>query len=105
MGRIVIVGYRPKQGKEGQLLQLIDEHLPILRTQHLVTDRKPVVMRAADGTVIEIFEWKSAQAINDAHTNPVVQELWNRFSMVCDYTIPVDIDEFQVLFSEFEPIN
>jgi hypothetical protein len=105
MGRIVIVAYRPKKGKEEQLLKLIHEHLPILKTQDMVTDRKPVVMKAADGTVIEIFEWKSAKAIEDAHSNAVVQALWMRFNEVCDYDIPVNVREFHDMFSGFEPIN
>lgn len=105
MGRITIAVYRPKKGKEQQLLKLIEEHMPVLQSQQLITDRRPVVMQAADKTVIEVFEWKSRKAIDESHTNPEVQKLWNRFSEVCDYEIPVNVKEFQGLFSEFEPIN
>ena len=62
-------------------------------------------MRAADGSIVEVFEWKSADAIKEAHQNEVVQELWERFSQVCDYEIPVNVKEFQGLFSEFEVLN
>jgi hypothetical protein len=105
MGRIVIAAYHPKRGKEEQLLELIHEHLPILKSQGMVTDRKPVVMKAANGTILQIFEWISAKAIDDAHSNPVVQDLWNRFNEVCDYATPVNIKEFHDLFPAFEPIN
>jgi hypothetical protein len=105
MSRGVIVIYRPKKGKDAALLQLVNDHMSILKTQNLVTDRAPFIMKAADGSIIEVFEWKSADAIKQAHQNKVVQELWERFSQVCDYEIPVNIKEFQGLFSEFEVLN
>ncbi|HET6543844.1 MAG TPA: hypothetical protein VFG46_25335 [Chryseolinea sp.] len=105
MSRGVIVIYRPKKGKDAALLQLVNDHMSILKTQNLVTDRAPIIMKAADGSIIEVFEWKSADAIKQAHQNKVVQELWERFSQVCEYEIPVNIKEFQALFSEFEVLN
>lgn len=105
MSRTVIVIYRPKKGKEQQLLQLVKGHLPILHAENLVTDRKPMVMRAADGAIVEVFEWKSADAIKQAHNNRAVQQLWEKFSQVCDYEKPINVKEFQELFSEFETID
>jgi len=105
MSRGVIVIYRPKKGKDAALLQLVNDHMSILKTQNLVTDRAPIIMKAADGSIIEVFEWKSADAIKQAHQNKVVRELWERFSQVCEYEIPVNIKEFQALFSEFEVLN
>jgi hypothetical protein len=60
MGKFVIVAYRPRPGKEQELLQLTREHLPILRSEGLATDRPSYVMKSADGTIVEVFEWKSA---------------------------------------------
>ncbi|MFZ6013049.1 MAG: hypothetical protein ACOYXT_22090, partial [Bacteroidota bacterium] len=91
MGKVVIVVYKPKKGKENLLLDVVRDHLPVLRAQGLVTDRKPIVARAADGAIIEVFEWKSADAIDKAHSNPEVQRLWGRFSEACDYTRPIDV--------------
>jgi hypothetical protein len=106
MERVVIALYRPKKGKEKELKKLVvEQHLKILREQQLVTDRKPVIMQAADNTIVEVFEWKSKKAIEEAHSNPAVQKLWEQFSEVCDYEVPVNVKEFQSLFSEFEPVN
>ena len=105
MSRGVIVIYRPRRGKDTALLQMVKDHLPILRTQDLVTDRAPIIMKAADGSIIEVFEWKSPDAIKEAHQNKVVLALWERFSEVCDYEIPVNVKEFHGLFSEFEILN
>jgi hypothetical protein len=70
----------------------------------LVADRASIVMRAADGTIIEIFEWVSKEAIAGAHSNPVVLALWKRFEEVCTYEIPSNVAEFQNMFSHFEPV-
>lgn len=105
MSRIVIVAYRPFPGKEDALKELLTDHVPILKKEDLVTDRAPVIMRAADGAFVEIFEWRSAEAIENAHNNAAVQDLWQRFSEVCEYEIPMNVAEFSNMFSEFEAIN
>jgi hypothetical protein len=61
-------------------------------------------MRAADGTIVEIFEWKSQEAIASAHRNPVVGELWRQFGEVCTYEILSGIEEFRNLFAHFEAV-
>lgn len=104
MGRIVIVGYRPKPGKAEELRALTREHVGILRTEGLATDRPALAMEAKDGTVIEVFEWTSKEAINSAHSNPRVLELWARYAAVCDYVPVGTLDEAGQLFAEFTPI-
>ena len=55
-GVIVIVAYRPKPGKKTKLLELVRNRVPTLRREDLVTDREPTIMRARDGTIIEVSE-------------------------------------------------
>ncbi|HTB14503.1 MAG TPA: hypothetical protein VK752_23190 [Bryobacteraceae bacterium] len=105
MGSISVACYRPKPGCEQELLELVRNHLPPLRSEGLVTDRASIVMRAADGTIVEIFEWVSQEAIAGAHRNPAVIALWARFEKVCTYEKPASLPEFQALFAHFEPIG
>lgn len=105
MGKGVIVIYRPKTGKDEDVLHLIREHLSLLRSQGLATERAPIVMKSGNGCFVEIFEWLSADAIQRAHTNRVVLKFWERLEAVCDYDIPVNVPEFHQLFSEFEVID
>ena len=105
MGKFVIVAYRPRPGKEQELLQLTREHLPILRSQGLATDRPSYVMRSTDGTIIEVFEWTSAEAIAMAHENPVWQAMCGRFSEACDYLRLEDLRESKNMFAEFDPVD
>ena len=101
--RIVIVAYKPKAGKAEALHQLMKEHLSILKSQNFVTDRASIIMEAKDGTIIEVFEWKSKSAIEQAHTNPIVLKMWEKFTEACEY-IPVgQVEETAKLFSEFTP--
>ncbi len=103
--RIVIVGYKPKIGKEEMLKSLMREHLSTLQKLHLATDRNSIMMEAEDGTIIEVFEWKSKAAIESAHTNPEVLKMWAKYAECCDY-IPVgNVAEIANLFSEFTPFS
>ena len=104
MGRSVIVAYRPKPGKERELLAAVEKHLDVLRSEDLVTDRPAHVMRAADGTVLEVFEWHSSEAIARAHSSPGVQALWREFGEACDYVPLASVAETQQLFAEFESV-
>jgi hypothetical protein len=91
---VVIVAYRLKPGRESETL----------RKEGLVTDRAPTMMRARDGTIIEVSEWKSQEAIDAAHKNPNVLAMWNRFFEVCD-CIPLNtLPESAEMFAGFEPI-
>lgn len=80
-------------------------HLPRLKLEGLVTDRESIIMEAADGTIIEVFEWLSAEAIANAHNNPVVQEMWSEYSVVCDYVPLNTLVEAGNMFATFSPLN
>jgi quinol monooxygenase YgiN len=104
-GVIVIVAYRPKPGKENELLELVQSRVPILRQEGLVTDRQPAIMRARDGTIIEVSEWKSRDAIDAAHQNPNVLAMWNKFFAICDCVPLNSLVEAKEMFAGFEPIS
>jgi hypothetical protein len=105
MGHAVIVAYKPKPGKENALKELMKTHLPRLKAQGLVRDKESYIMEAADGTIVEVFEWLSEEAVRQAHTNPEVQKMWGEYAEVCDY-IPIgDLAEATNLFSGFKPLN
>jgi quinol monooxygenase YgiN len=105
MGRFVIVAYVPKAGMADALLAAVRKHIQVLREENLVTDRPPYVMRAVDGTVVEVFEWRSAEAIQKAHSMPAVQSLWAEFAAACDYRPLTGLAECQQLFAEFESVS
>ena len=103
--RVVIVAYRPKPGQGEALLAEVRDHHHLLRSEGLATDRRPIVMRAKDGTILEVFEWASPAAIEEAHSNPRVQAMWARFARCCDYAPLNSLEEAAGMFAEFEPLE
>ena len=104
-GIVVIVAYRPKPGKEKELVDLVRSRVPMLRKQNLVTDRVPTIMRTRDGTIIEVSEWTSQDAIDAAHKNPNVVAMWNKFFAICDCVPLNTLAEAKEMFAGFEPIS
>jgi len=102
--KVVIVAYKPKPGKEKELLALTKEHVPLLRTEGLATDHPVTICRAADGPIVEVFEWE-AGAIERAHANPVVGELWKRYNAACDYVPLSTLAEAAQIFAGFAPVE
>jgi hypothetical protein len=106
MAEIVLALYRPKPGREAELAAIVDTHVLELRKLGLVTDRAPIVARSrADGTIIEAFEWASAEAIERAHRDPTVQAIWARFGEYADYPTLGQLAEAGVTFAGFEPLS
>ena len=103
-GVVVIVAYRPKPGKVNDLIDLVRSRVPTLRKENLVTDRVPTIMRSRDGTIIEVSEWKSREAIDAAHKNPNVLAMWNKFFAICDCIPLKSLAEAEEMFAGFEPV-
>jgi hypothetical protein len=105
MGRFVIAADRPLPGGEERFFDLTREHLPILHADGLVTDRPTYVMSPKDGTVVEVFGWKSAEAIASAHDNPQVQAMWQRYAVACQYVSLTTLEAAHAMLAVFEPLD
>src|SRR3977135_2685673 len=104
-GVCVIVAYRPKPGKGDELLEFVRCRVPTLRKEGLVSDRAPTITRARDGTIVEVSEWKSREAIDAAHKNPNVLAMWEKFFVVCE-CIPINnLADAKDKFPAFEPVE
>ena len=104
MGDMVVVAYRPKPGREADLLALTRRHVSDLRAWGLATDRPALAMVGEGGVVLEAFEWVEG-AIARAHEHPQVQAMWARYAEVCDYTPLRDLPEAAELFARFTPLD
>jgi len=105
MGVMVIALFRPKPGGELEMMACMRDHQSVLRAEGLTTDRPAYVMRAGDGTLLEVFEWKSQAAIDAAHGNANVHKLWARYARCCDYVTLADLAEAATMFPGFEPVD
>jgi hypothetical protein len=52
-----------------------------------------------------VFEWRSADAIRQAHANPAVEALWDEFGAACDYVPLASLAEAQQMFAGFEAVD
>ncbi len=104
MGQYVIASYRSKTRHEEALLGLVHGHIDVLGAEGLATAAEQVVLRAADGAFVETFEWISAEAIEAAHSHPVVVALWERFSEVYGFVPMSGLKEGSDLFLSFERV-
>ena len=102
----VIAAYRPKPGKDQALRKLMREHRRSLADANLVTSRPPMILRArSDGTLVEIFEWVSLKAADEAHQHASIREMWNKLATVADFVALSDIAEASKAFSHFEAMQ
>lgn len=83
----------------------VRKHVQVLRAEQLVTNKPAYVMRAGDGTIVEVFEWLSPEAIEQAHINPAVNTLWAEFGAACDFTPLTKLPETHQIFAGFEAID
>lgn len=104
-GVMVIAVFKPLEGKEAELTQLTLEHVPILRRLGLATERPALAMRAKDGSIVEVFEWVSEEAIAAAHSHPEVLAMWQRYEACCTYKTLADLAEASQMFPGYEPID
>ena len=104
MGILVICSYKPKPGRAADVMAQVGRHVPVLKAEGLVTDRPPLVMTAADGTVVEIFEWLSEEASRSAHANPKVSEIWGALADAADFVPLSALEEAAGPFAHFTPV-
>jgi len=105
MERVAIVAYKPNPGKREALRTLIKKHSPCLKEAGLVTDRESFILETKDGTIVEVFEWKSEQAIKTAHKHPKVRQMWRDYAEVSTYTPLNRLPETGKLFADFAPVG
>jgi hypothetical protein len=103
--QIVFAMYRPNRGKDTELRGLIARHVPALRKLGLVTKRDPLLLRASDGSYIEVFEWISNEAARRAHEHPEIAEIWEQMGVVGSFGKLRDLPEADREFPNFEPLT
>jgi|SRR3569833_1001669 len=102
---LAIATYRPKPGNEEAFMELVEKHLPALRSLGLATDKESYLAKGKDGTIIEVFEWTSINAIRAAHQHPAISVIWEKMIMIGEFPPLATLDETQRAFPGFAIIN
>lgn len=95
--------YRPKPGKENELRDILKVHIPSF-AKRAITERELLTLQAEDGTIIEIAEWKSSEAIDKAHQSDKVMSVWNQIGALAELTNLSSLAEAQYPFPNFKAI-
>lgn len=104
MGRIVIACFRPLPGGQEQLRELTRTHVQRLRDLGLATSRPGIAMEAANGDVVEVFEWVSEEAIASAHEHAEVRAMWAEYEQCCTYIPVTEVPGAGTLFPDHTPL-
>jgi hypothetical protein len=75
----VMVTYRVKRGSEKKFEKLLQVHWPTLNRMKLVKGAPSIVFRGQRNRrtfYVEIFSWKSDEAVAHAHHLPEVMKVW-----------------------------
>jgi hypothetical protein len=84
----VLCHYAVIAERESEFRSLLAQHWPTLRKLDLVTDEPSQIYRIVDGEgrplILEIFHWKSDDAVRMAHEHPDVQAVWEPMMPLCE---------------------
>jgi quinol monooxygenase YgiN len=102
--QLFVALYRPHPGKDEALKKLIAEHVPTLRRLELITEREAMLMRAQDGTYIEIAEWHGPDSSAKAHQHPELAKIWEAMGKIADLPTLETLKESRTRFPHFQPV-
>ncbi|MES2279761.1 MAG: hypothetical protein V4592_27260 [Bacteroidota bacterium] len=102
---MAIAIYRAKPGNEDALMKLVEKHLPALRQLGLATNRESYMAKAKDGSILEVFEWASTNAISAAHQHPAISAIWEKMILIAEFPPLGGLPEVQRPFPGFEIIG
>ena len=105
-GKVLSVAtYKPKEGQEEALMNLVERHLPALRDLGLATNRQNYIAKSSDGRIIEVFEWTSANAITAAHRHPAISDIWEKMTLIAEFPPMKTLPEANEPFCSFEMLK
>ncbi|HYD20926.1 MAG TPA: hypothetical protein VEB40_05575 [Flavipsychrobacter sp.] len=105
MKKLAFAMYKPREGKAEELMDILKIHIPTLKEYDLITDKEPFTVLSENGTVIEIFEWASQEAIDLAHEHPAIRTIWGKMGPICDFVSMKDLPESQNAFPSFDILS
>lgn len=104
-GRYVICVYRPKPGAEAALAKALERHLDVLDRGGFLRSRDRLLLQSEqDGSILELFAWKSEEAAGQAHANPSVQQIWGELAEAAEMLSLKDLAEAGESFPHFNSL-
>jgi len=105
MSILAIATYKPKTGRENDFLKLLTNHIPTLHSEKLISSKDNYVMHSKNGTIIEIFEWLSREAVDKAYETQCYGSFWQQIGERADVVSLNSLEETGQPFAGFKIIN
>ena len=85
----VICTFRVRRDGLDAFRALLDRHWPALRRLEFVTETPELNFISGrddsdNPTIVSIFEWTSAEAVDRAHHHPDIAEVWEAMEPLCE---------------------
>jgi hypothetical protein len=98
---LALAAYRPRDGKEDELLAFVADELAALRRRGHVSERRAPVVRTDAGEILVVLEWSSQHAVDDAHADAEIVALWRRKDQLAEYVAPGELAGADVPFARW----
>ena len=103
--RITLSAYRAREGHADEVLPHLREGIATLRARGHITSRPAAICRTARGELLVVSEWSTEHAVDDAHEDPTILELWRRKEELVEYLAPGELAGSGVPFASFDMIE
>jgi hypothetical protein len=98
---LVLAAYRPRPGRDEELVRLLHDDVATLRRRGDATARPAPLIRTERGELLVVLVWASEHAVGDAHEDPEVVELWRRKDQLAEYIGPRELAGAEAPFARW----
>jgi hypothetical protein len=103
--RLSLSAYRPRPGRRDDLLPHLRAEIAALRERGHITARPAPICGTPGGAYLVIAGWATETAVDDAHQDDVILEIWRRKEQLVEYIAPADLDRSDVPFASYDVLE
>jgi len=103
--RLSLSAYRPRPGRGDDVVPHLREEVATLRTHGYITSRPAPICVTGSGEYLVIVEWATETAVDEAHADDVILEVWRRKEQLAEYIAPADLDGSGVPFASYDVLE
>jgi hypothetical protein len=103
--RLSLSAYRPRPGREDEVLAHLRHEVATLRQRGHITSRPVPICRTGRGEYLVVAEWATDLSVDEAHADEVILEVWRRKEQLVEYLGPADLDGSDVPFASYDVLE
>jgi heme-degrading monooxygenase HmoA len=103
--RLSLSAYRPRPGREDEVVRHFRREVATLRARGHITSRPAPICRTARGEYLVVVEWATETSVDDAHADDAVLEVWRAKEQLVEYLGPRELDGSDVPFVSYDVLE